>query len=81
MNYGVARGNQTKTLQLINTGTSALQLYAMSSDTTFFTLSEQMFDIAAGETATVDVTFNHNPEALGAHQAALVLVPQNAQIV
>lgn len=80
VNYGMARGNQTKTLQLINTGTAALQLYAMSSDPTFFTLSEQMFNIAAGESATVDVTFNHNPEALGAHQAALVLVPQNAQI-
>ena len=80
VNYGMAHGNQTKTLQLINTGTAALQLYAMSSDPTFFTLSEQMFNIAAGETATVDVTFNHNPEALGAHQAALVLVPQNATI-
>ena len=80
VNYGIARGNQTKTFQLINTGTSALQLYAMSSDPTFFTLSEPMFNIAAGEMATVDVTFNYNPEALGAHQAALVLVPQNAQI-
>ena len=80
VNYGIARGNQTKTFQLINTGTSALQIYAMSSDPTFYTLNQQMFDIAAGESAMVDVTFNHNPEALGAHQAALVLVPQNAQI-
>lgn len=80
VNYGIARGKQTKTFQLINTGTSALQIYAMSSDPTFYTLSQQMFDIAAGESATVEVTFNHNPEALGAHQAALVLVPQNAQI-
>ena len=80
VNYGIARSNQTKTFQLINTGTSALQLYAMSSDPTFYTLNQQMFDIAAGESATVDVTFNYNPEALGAHQAALVLMPQNAQI-
>ena len=80
VNYGIARGNQTKTFQLINTGTAALQLYAMSSDPTFYTLSEQMFNIEAGESATIDVTFNHNPEALGAHQAALVLVPQNATI-
>ena len=80
VNYGISRGNQTKTFQLINTGTSALQLYAMSSDPAFYTLSEQTFEIAAGESATVDVTFNFNPEALGAHQAALVLVPQNAQI-
>ena len=80
VNYGIARGNQTKTFQLINTGTSALALYAMSSDPTFYTLSQQMFNIAAGESATVDVTFNHNAEALGAHQAALVLVPQNCQI-
>ena len=80
VNYGIARGNQTKTFQLINTGTSALQLYAMSSDPTFFTMNEQMLNLAAGESVMVDVTFNHNPEALGAHQAALVLVPQNAQI-
>ena len=80
VNYGISGGNQTRTFQLINTGTSALQLYAMSSDPTFFTLSEQMFNIAAGESATVDVTFVHNPEALGAHQAALVLIPQNAEI-
>ena len=80
VNYGIARGNHTKTFQLVNTGTSALQLYAMSSDPTFYTLNQQIFDIAAGQSATVDVTFHHNPEALGAHQAALVLVPQNAQI-
>ena len=80
VNYGIARGPQTKTFELINTGTSALQLYAMSSDPTFYTLSGQLFNIAAGESATIDVTFNHNPEALGAHQAALVLIPQNCQI-
>ena len=80
VNYGVCRGNVTKTFQLINTGTSALQLYAMSSDPTFYTLSQQMFNIAPGESATVDVTFNFNAEALGAHQAALVLTPTNCQI-
>ena len=80
VNYGIARGNQTKTFQLINTGTSDLQLYAMSSDPTFYSLSQQMFNIAPGESATVDVTFNFNAEALGAHQAALVLTPTNCQI-
>jgi len=80
VNYGVCRGNVTKTFQLINTGTSTLQLYAMSSDPTFYSLSQQMFTIAAGESATVDVTFKYNAEALGAHQAALVLTPTNCQI-
>ena len=80
VNYGIARGNQTKTFQLINTGTSDLQIYAMSSDPVFYSLNQQMFNIPVGEYVTVDVTFNHNQEALGAHQAALVLVPQNAQI-
>ena len=80
VNYGIVRGNLTKTFELINTGTSTLQLYAMSSDPTFYTLSQQMFTIEAGESATVDVTFNYNTEALGAHQAALVLTPTNCQI-
>ena len=80
VNYGIARDNQTKTFQLINTGTAALQVYAMSSDPTFYSLSDQVFNIAAGESASIDVTFNHNSEALGAHHAALVLIPQNAQI-
>jgi hypothetical protein len=80
VNYGICRGNTTKTFQLVNTGTSALQLYAMSSDPTFYTLSQQMFNIAPGESATIDVTFNFNAEALGAHQAALVLTPTNCQI-
>ena len=80
VNYGIARGNQTKTFELINTGTSPLQLYAMSSDPTFYTINQQMFNIAAGESAEIEVTFNHNPEALGAHHAALVLVPQHAEI-
>ena len=79
-NYGIVRGNATKTFQLINTGTSALQLYAMSSDQTFYTLSQQMFNIAPGESANIDVTFNFNAEALGAHQAALVLTATNCQI-
>ena len=52
----------------------------MSSDPTFYTLSQQMFTIEAGESATVDVTFNFAPEALGAHQAALILTPTNCQI-
>lgn len=80
VNYGIVRGNTTKTFELINTGTSTLQLYAMSSDPTFYTLSQQMFTIEAGESATVDVTFNYNAEALGAHQAALVISPTNCQI-
>ena len=80
VNYGICCGNQTKTFTLINTGTAPLQIYAMSSDPTFYTLSQQQFNIAAGESATVDVTFNHNPEALGAHQAALILTSTNAQI-
>lgn len=80
VNYGITRGNTTKTFQLINTGTSALQLYAISSDPTFYSISQQTFNIAAGETASIDVTFLHNPEALGAHHAALVLMPLNASI-
>ena len=80
VNYGICRGNQTKTFQLINTGTAPLALYAMSSDPTFYTLSQQMFNIAPGESADIDVTFNFNAEALGAHQAALVLAPTNCQI-
>ena len=80
VNYGVARGDQTKTFQLINTGTSTLQLYAMTSDPNFYTINKQMITIEAGESADIDVTFHHNPEALGAHQAALVLSPTNCQI-
>ena len=80
VNYGIARGNETKTFTLINTGTADLQLYAMSSDPTFYTLNQQLFSIAAGESASIDVTFNYDAEALGAHQAALVLVPQNCKI-
>lgn len=80
VNYGITRGNFTKTFQLINTGTAPLQLYAMSSDPKFYTLSQSMFNIPAGESATVDVTFNHNPEALGAHQAALLLIPQGCKV-
>ena len=80
VNYGIARGNETKTFQLINTGTSDLQLYALSSDPAFYTLNGQVFNIPAGESANIDVTFNYNAEALGAHQAALVLAPTNCQI-
>ena len=80
VNFGIVRDTFTKTFQLINTGTSALQLYAMSSDPTKYTLSEEMFNIEAGESATVDVTFHYSPNALGAHQAALVLIPQNCLI-
>ena len=80
VNYGVAPGNQTKPFQLINTGTATLQLFAMTSDPTFYTINKQMITIAAGESVDIDVTFHHNPEALGAHQAALVLSPTNCQI-
>ena len=80
VNFGIVRSQFTKTFQLINTGTAPLQLYAVSSDPTLYSLSEQMFNIEAGESATVDVTFHYDPNALGAHPAALVLSPTNCQI-
>ena len=80
VNFGIVRSQFTKTFQLINTGTAPLQLYAVSSDPTLYSLSEQMFNIEAGESATVDVTFHYDPNALGAHPAALVLTPTNCQI-
>ena len=80
VNFGIVRDSFTKTFQLINTGTAPLQLYAVSSDPTLYTLSEQMFNIEAGQSATVDVTFHYDPDALGAHPAALVLTPTNCQI-
>ena len=80
VNFGIVRDSFTKTFQLINTGTATLQLYAMSSDPTLYTLSEQMFTIEAGQSVTVDVTFHYDPDALGAHPAALVLTPTNCQI-
>ena len=80
VNFGIVRDSFTKTFQLINTGTAPLQLYAMSSDPTLYSLSEQMFNIEPGESASVDVTFHYDPDALGAHPAALVLTPTNCQI-
>ena len=80
VNFGVVRESFTKTFQLINTGTAPLQLYAVSSDPSLYSLSEQMFNIEAGQSASVDVTFHYRAEALGAHQAALVLTPTNCQI-
>ena len=80
VNFGIVRDSFTKTFQLINTGTAPLQLYAMSSDPTMYTLSEQVFNIEAGQSATVDVTFHYDPNMLGAHPAALVLTPTNCQI-
>ena len=80
VNFGIVRDSFTKTFTLINTGTAPLQLYAMSSDPTMYTLSEQVFNIEAGKSATVDVTFHYNPDVRGAHPAALVLTPTNCQI-
>ena len=80
VNFGIVRSQFTKTFQLINTGTAPLQLYAMSSNPDLYSLSQEAFNIEAGESATVDVTFHYDPNALGAHHAALVLIPQNCQI-
>lgn len=80
VNFGIVRDSFTKTFQLINTGTATLQLYAMSSDPSLYTLSQETFNIEAGQSATVDVTFHYDPNARGAHQAALVLTPTNCQI-
>ena len=80
VNFGIVRSQFTKTFQLINTGTAPLQLYAMSSDPSLYTLSQETFNIEAGQSATVDVTFHYDPNARGAHHAALVLTPTNCQI-
>ena len=80
VNFGIVRDSFTKTFQLINTGTATLQLYAMSSNPMLYSLSQEMFTIEAGQSASVDVTFHYDPNMLGAHPAALVLTPTNCQI-
>ena len=80
INFGIVRDSFIKTFQLINTGRAPLQLFAMSSDPTLYTLSEQTFNIEAGQSAYVDVTFHYDPDALGNHPAAFVLTPTNCLI-
>ena len=72
---GMLNANMTKTFMVINTGNGTLHVNVASSDESVFSTSAKELDIAAGDTAKVEVTFIFNSEKQGVNEAVIAFIP------
>lgn len=79
-NFGKCKTDATKTYTIKNIGGGTLHVDLVNSNTTDFTLSETSLDVAAGESATFDLTFNFSTE-YGTKNATITLTPNAGDVV
>lgn len=79
-NFGKCKADATKTYTIKNIGGGALHVDLANSNTTDFTISETSLDVAAGESATFDLTFNFSTE-YGTKTSAVTLTPNAGDVV
>lgn len=79
-NFGKCKTDATKTYTIKNIGGGALHVDLTNSNTTDFTISETSLDVAAGESATFDLTFNFSTE-YGTKNATVTLTPNAGDVV
>lgn len=75
VNYGMPQASATEKFGVVNTGTGALQVYAMVSNQEDFAINNTNLEIQSGDTALVDVTFKFNQESVGVHSDVLIFAP------
>lgn len=75
LHLGTLRADSTATFNVINTGGGTLQVTVSSSDEQKYTISEKTLSIAAGDTATVGVTYKYVEQDLGERTAVITFTP------
>lgn len=80
VNYGMQKSDRTRQFIVMNTGTGTLQL-GIASSNEWFTVSPTELSIAAGDSATVAVTFAYQADDLGEKNADIIFTPADNRIL
>lgn len=72
---GNMKKDSTVTFIVMNTGTGTLNLDITSSNETLFALSAKQLSVAAGDSATLGVTFKYVADSIGRHNVDISFAP------
>ena len=81
VDYGVCATDSTKEYIVINTGTGTLKVNISSANSALFSVDQSELSIAAGDSATVNVTFHYAAGAIGKNEALLTFTPTDQRVV
>ena len=81
VDYSVCDEDSTKEFIVINTGTGTLKVNISSDDAELFSVDKSKLSIAAGDSATVKVTFHYDAGRIGKNEALLCFTPTDERVV
>ena len=80
VNYGMLRGNTTKTFTVMNTGTGTLGVSVASLDGTRLTFNEKDLSIVSGDSLLLDATMLRDEERQGEITELIMLTPTDNRV-
>ena len=80
VNYGMLRGNTTKTFTVMNTGTGTLGVNVASLDATRLTFNEKNLSIATGDSLLLDATMLRDDERQGEVNELMMFTPTDNRV-
>ena len=80
VDYSVCAKDSTKEFILINTGTGTLKLNVTSHNAELFSLDKSHFDIAAGDSAKLNVTFHYGKGQIGKNETSISFNPEDTRV-
>ena len=80
VDLGVVTADSVKQFVVINTATGTLNLDIASSGEGAFSLSDNHFDIAAGDSAVLNVSFNYAAAHTGRNETAITFTPADERV-
>ena len=81
VDYSVCDRDSTKDYIVINTGTGTLKVKIASANAELFSVDKSEVSIAAGDSATVKVTFHYDKGQQGKNEAMLTFTPTDQRVV
>lgn len=81
VDYSVCDKDSTKEYIVINTGTGTLKVKITSANSELFSVDKSEVSIAAGDSATVNVTFHYDKGKTGKNESLLTFTPADQRVV
>ena len=81
VDFSVCAQDSTKEFIVINTGTGTLKVNISSANPKLFSVDQSELSIAAGDSATVNVTFHYAAGSIGKNEALLTFTPTDQRVV
>lgn len=81
VDFSVCDKDSTKQFIVINTGTGTLKVNISSANAKLFSVDQSELSVAAGDSATVNVTFHYAAGTIGKNEALLTFTPADQRVV